>query len=385
MLPSADVWSASSGNRKLLQKSLAGRGTHELLELVSHLSRDRQHLEDMLWDLKAQQGRLMEDNAGLRQTIELVIGHLTLSTAARNATEPKLAGGPLDVLGRFWERVRPRDSTILVNDHIGEIKKLSVVRESAGRTLQPVAGQMAAASGLATFGRSVTERLTGALGLPLYKVSDTEALLGAAATGAPAQAAKQLDVEARMDVADGCRGDRAKPQGQRALFQAILGLLGVSLGECREEKPAQPSPQPSPRHLRCVSTARTSTSPSRPRPPVVEAVPLAAVKGGPSAPGLPGRVMEEPEQTEVTSLASSVLIEVSLALDGVELATCQVRSTDRCRQVAERFVEEHSLKPCFKTPLTAFLMKAEADAVKFPVVLQADLMDIQMQSSAGVF
>jgi len=77
------------------------------------------------------------------------------------------------------------------------------------------------------------------------------------------------------------------------------------------------------------------------------------------------------------SASSSVLIEATLTLDEVCLAVCRVHATDRCGEVAARFIDEHSLKPCFKGPLTAWLKQAENDAETFPVVLEADLMDIR--------
>merc|ERR1719188_2358840 len=69
----------------------------------------------------------------------------------------------------------------------------------------------------------------------------------------------------------------------------------------------------------------------------------------------------------------TVLIEVQLSLDGLQAGTCRVCAADRCCEVAERFVDENSLKECFAAPLSAYLKQAEAEAERFPVVLAADL------------
>lgn len=58
-----------------------------------------------------------------------------------------------------------------------------------------------------------------------------------------------------------------------------------------------------------------------------------------------------------------------------------MRAADRCKEVAKRFVQEHSLKAWFEEPLTAWLKKVEADAEKFPVKIEADLMEIRKQHS----
>mmetsp|Transcript_45479 Transcript_45479/g.85136 ORF Transcript_45479/g.85136 Transcript_45479/m.85136 type:complete len:88 (-) Transcript_45479:95-358(-) len=82
-------------------------------------------------------------------------------------------------------------------------------------------------------------------------------------------------------------------------------------------------------------------------------------------------------------MSSTILIEAELKLDDGSVQTVQVRAADRCKEVAHRFVMEHSLKAWFEEPLTKWLKKVEADAEKFPVKIQGDLMEIRKQFSKG--
>lgn len=77
----------------------------------------------------------------------------------------------------------------------------------------------------------------------------------------------------------------------------------------------------------------------------------------------------------------SLLIEARITLDDGGVVPCRVSAADRCKEVARRFVEEHSLKSVFEAPLTAFLMKIEKEAVSFPVEVEANLMDIRQEYS----
>lgn len=70
-----------------------------------------------------------------------------------------------------------------------------------------------------------------------------------------------------------------------------------------------------------------------------------------------------------------------MKLDDGSVQTVQVRAADRCKEVAARFVKEHSLKAWFEQPLTKFLKQTEDDADKFPVKIEADLMEIRKKYS----
>jgi len=79
--------------------------------------------------------------------------------------------------------------------------------------------------------------------------------------------------------------------------------------------------------------------------------------------------------------SGNLLIEALLKIDDGSVQTLHVRAADRSKDVARRFVQEHSLKAWFEEPLTAWLKKAEAEADRFPVTIEGDLMEIRKTHS----
>merc|ERR1719195_460361 len=77
----------------------------------------------------------------------------------------------------------------------------------------------------------------------------------------------------------------------------------------------------------------------------------------------------------------TILIQAQIRVEDGNVHTLYVRAADRCKEVARRFVQEHALKAWFEEPLTTWLKKVEADADKFPVKIEADLMEIRKQHS----
>jgi len=76
---------------------------------------------------------------------------------------------------------------------------------------------------------------------------------------------------------------------------------------------------------------------------------------------------------------ASVLIEASITIDDGSVQLARVGTRDRCKDVAARFVKEHSLKAWFEEPLSKFLKQAEEDAERFPVKVEGDLLEIRRQ------
>lgn len=75
----------------------------------------------------------------------------------------------------------------------------------------------------------------------------------------------------------------------------------------------------------------------------------------------------------------TILIEASVKIGDGSVKTLWVKATDRPKDVAQRFVREHSLKQWFEDPLTRFLKQVEADATSFPAKVEADLGDIRQK------
>lgn len=79
---------------------------------------------------------------------------------------------------------------------------------------------------------------------------------------------------------------------------------------------------------------------------------------------------------------ATLMIEAKLALGDGSVQVLEVRAADRCKDIAAKFVREHSLKASFEAPLRAYLMAAEKNAEQFPVMLEADLLEIQQDFMA---
>merc|ERR1719379_3028650 len=78
----------------------------------------------MLEDLEAEKVDLKEENAELQERIDLFMKELKkLNIGADNTVEPQLQEDPLTFVNRMWEKVKPRDTAVVVSEHVGEIKK----------------------------------------------------------------------------------------------------------------------------------------------------------------------------------------------------------------------------------------------------------------------
>eukprot|EP00928_Gymnodinium_smaydae_P030799 TRINITY_DN22792_c0_g1_i1.p1 TRINITY_DN22792_c0_g1~~TRINITY_DN22792_c0_g1_i1.p1 ORF type:complete len:474 (-),score=122.99 TRINITY_DN22792_c0_g1_i1:478-1899(-) len=94
-------------------------------------------------------------------------------------------------------------------------------------------------------------------------------------------------------------------------------------------------------------------------------------------------VAQQPSEEKERELAT-LMIEARLTLgDGSEIMVAEVRAQDRVKDVAKRFVQEHSLKALYEAPLASYLMDEESKAERFPVRLEADLNAIRKQYSSG--
>merc|ERR1719188_250990 len=70
--------------------------------------------------------------------------------------------GPLDFVGRFWEKVKPRDTAVVVSEHVGEIKKPNPDEEPRAVTPQVIQEKVQEKS------KEVVQNIRGTLG-PLWQ------------------------------------------------------------------------------------------------------------------------------------------------------------------------------------------------------------------------
>eukprot|EP00929_Paragymnodinium_shiwhaense_P020758 TRINITY_DN13730_c0_g1_i1.p1 TRINITY_DN13730_c0_g1~~TRINITY_DN13730_c0_g1_i1.p1 ORF type:complete len:543 (+),score=233.40 TRINITY_DN13730_c0_g1_i1:91-1719(+) len=88
-----------------------------------------------------------------------------------------------------------------------------------------------------------------------------------------------------------------------------------------------------------------------------------------------------PPEPETETDAASYLIEAKITLDDGTVQVARVGARDRCKDVAMRFVREHSLKQWFEEPLSRYLKQVESDADTFPVEVTENLSEIRKQYS----
>lgn len=509
-----------NGEGDSFREALAGLQTHELREMGTRLSNGHEGLECALAELQAEQEELRHDNAKLRDAVELMLADLRkLNIGADNLREPQLAEGPLDFVGRYWEKVRPRDSAVQVNEHLGEIRKPDVT-DGGGSSLPPVAMPAAAlqlgqqlreqldqlpgvfgqsrpqelGKQVAERGQELHDRVTlaaeqgqehlrqvqeqgqehlrqvqeksqehlrqvqekgQALGRRLTaQLSDlstglarsasellpaTESAVEVEADGEDAfspqhlgRRAAERGQELRKNVADRWAsfsstspffgGRTASAASDAPSFGSLLSYItspgqmpSVGASSAGPDAPDEPGPAAAVASASSSSSSRaamveveatTATFTRAPAPAPVAAAATAATAstagasssgvGGYAAPAalaapsvasgvapapaaLAPAPAEEASSTEEEKFSPTVLVHARLTLDDGCVVPCLVTATDRCPEVASRFISEHSLKATFEAPLRAYLQKIEADAVQFPVEVEANLMDLRRE------
>lgn len=323
-------------SREELEKALAGNTVDDLKEMAKRLAKSHESLNVMLEDLQAERKGLEEENAEVKQTIDRFMKELQkLNIGADNTVEPQLAEDPLIFVNRMWEKVRPRDTGVVVSEHVGEIKKPEDGDNS------PQAGEKV---------KQVVENVASAIG-PLWQRG-----LGAWSN------LQQKLAEGREPA------PKPKPRKRKEAQRPP---------EAAAEAPAPQVPQTAqPVEKKQEEVPPTAAASSTATAAATEAPPPA-----PSASSESDKAADEEATRTATEeqISSTILIEAELTLDDGSVQTLQVRAADRCKEVAKSFIQEHSLKAWFTDPLTKWLKKVESDAVKFPVKVQGDLMEIRKQ------
>jgi hypothetical protein len=114
-----------------LEAALDAIGVEELASLATCLARNKAGMEQALEDLHSERDHLKEENAHLHNTIEFMMKELQkLNIGADNLVEPQLLEGPLDFVGRLWEKMRPRTASVQISEHVGEIRKPGAEEET---------------------------------------------------------------------------------------------------------------------------------------------------------------------------------------------------------------------------------------------------------------
>jgi len=393
-------------SRDALEKELADRKPEELQEMAKRLTRSTDGLQQMMLDLEAEKESLRAENQQLNETISMMMQEMRkLNIGADNCVEPMLEEGPLAFVGRFWEQVKPRDNTYLVNDNVGEIMKAEPGEEDhspndLGKHVERVQERA----------KEVGQRLQGALG-PLW--SRAEGLIKDAQEELQSQVAAQRERQAQSSssskgremsssggypAAAAVAGTWASFASKQQGFAGLDSLLAKGHDLLRGDRGPRPAPASAsacssdapkqeasaevalkaPEAPAELPAAEAKASQEVAEKPAVQAEKTNAAAGKPAVEAVPE---ELPEAQPEEQISSTVLIEATITLEDGSAMTLQVRAADRCKEVAAKFVQEHNLKAWFQAPLTAWLKKVEADAVKFPVRVEGDLLEIRKTHS----
>lgn len=352
---------AQGPSRDELEKALADHKLDDLKEMARRLNRSHESLNEMLQELQAEKQGLESENTELQQTIDRFMKELQkLNIGAGNTVEPRLVEDPMIFANRMWEKLKPRDSGVVVSEHVGEIKK-PVVDEDGS----PVNDNQEKV-------RQVVENVQNAIG-PLWQRGlgawgNLQQKFNERTAPAPKPKPQRKKKEAGYQP-DGQRAPQAAtaPAEAPTAMPAEAPAPAVAVGQLAKPVSSDAASSSSPAVDAVADEPAPAPAPT-PAPVPVVASELAAAEAA----------AEEAQQEAVEDqISSTILIEAELTLDDGSVQILQVKAADRCKEVANRFIQEHSLKAWFKEPLTKWLKEIENDAVKFPVKAQGDLLEIR--------
>lgn len=361
-------------SREELEQTVQAMDLETLQQMGKRLLATHASLRAMEEELDAEKQELQQENASLRETIELMMRELAkLNIGADNTVEPQLLEGPLDFVGRMWEKVKPRDTAVVVSEHVGEIKK-------------PVPGDGSPAAAPQTRGEAVQQvvgNLANAVG-PLWQrgvaaFADVQQRLAEPAA-AKKQPRRSRQEKQQQQPTQGPVAATAAPGSTTEEAAALASEVAAALGTGTTAAPAVPAAGASAAAGAAAEPAASSddagqaTAPAAASAATTAVAPAAAADGAAQQPRQPTAGAEE-------TISATILIEAKLKIDDGSCHSLQVRASDRCKDVAKRFVQEHSLKAWFEEPLTKWLKQAENDAKTFPVEVSGDLLEIRKQYS----
>jgi len=365
--------------------------------LVQSYSDCQQALSDMV----TEQTELQSEKNRLNETISLLHCELQkLDIRAENINEPQPAlEGPLEFVGRMWEMVKPRDTAQQVSDHIGEVRKPAIgggddflVQDVADRLVGQVQRGLTDAFESSPSPAEIQRQMQEA-GEEMRRVADR--VSSAVVEVVPDEfKGKSLSKKSR----------RLKKQMRRQFPQSwsLLTYAGETLEAARSgmaDLVTGGDTQPSSFDL----ASRQSAGIVSEQPPSVGSFfsylrspdqllqELGTDASGPDDEEADKEQRQQSMDTgshhtppaDLGRVDSTVLVELRLTLGDGSVQTLEVRAADRAKEVAANFIAEHSLKAWFELPLKNFLMDVEAKAEKFPVRLEADLLEIRRQFSAA--
>lgn len=409
---------------EMLKEEYSAKSDAELVEICKRLEKSQASMTELLNSMQEEHTELETEKVSLNQTIDVLMRDMgRLQIGSSNTVDPQLQEGPLNIVNRMWSKFGPKEQAVLANERVGELRKDPKALDKENKqvtqhtmTLRHVEGFGNKVGGLFNQVRqSIPDNVKQNLNTMKDKVVEQATELRATAgptvagyAGAAGNAAGNL-AGAATNFLSQDPTQRAAPMsraGEDANDEAALrqdpflraGGAGAAHPkqqgkQGRRKEAAEGSGSSPPPKTAAESSSGTPPSAGKKeeaaeekqKPEEDEAA--ADAEEDDDDPGAAvgdddefGDAQENDEDDDLADqISSTVLIEAKIRLgDGSEQAL-QVRAADRCKEVAARFVKEHSLKSTFEAPLTAYLKQVENDAEKFPHVVEADLMAIHQE------
>mmetsp|Transcript_10166 Transcript_10166/g.22905 ORF Transcript_10166/g.22905 Transcript_10166/m.22905 type:complete len:413 (-) Transcript_10166:109-1347(-) len=405
-------------SKRDLEEALAHATQSDLLAMSKRLSRSVEEMSSYHSELLAEQEELRKEGAGLRESIETKMKDIVkLDIGAMNLREPELEEGPLDFIGRFWEKVKPRDNTVVISEHIGELKQAPRDWEEPVNPINELKDQLNIAAD--AWGKA-TERLreqgTGLISAAKEWGQDMNPVDGSPDGEKSLPRPSPLRIPSLQGEAVGklvsdaqemWPPTAARLSGAMSAFSAFAGSLREQAAEKwpgvvspskyqdwgsgvlgpfhteQEEPEVVPGFENVAGILRPASVPAANPAEAPAEEPAAAATSAAAEEDAPETdvrPTTPQTQSPEPAETEQAREEDeelSLMIEASITLDDGSVEVLRMKSCERASEAAARFVQEHSLKAWFEEPLRKYLKQVEEDAIRFPAKVEGDLSEIR--------
>lgn len=148
----ASVKGSESDSQTELQNALADVKTSDLQEMAKRLHRSCEAMTEFIEESLKEQEDLKKENLQLHDAIDTWAKQTNkLNITSYNLVDPNVEEGPLDFVGRYWEQMRPRNNQVLLNEHVGDLKKNQIeVPDSLNATIQEVTNKVSELQAQAT-------------------------------------------------------------------------------------------------------------------------------------------------------------------------------------------------------------------------------------------
>jgi len=344
-----------------------------VVDVAKHLDTVRQSMRDVgLDDLEIQAGQRLQDAKDhakdlQKSTTKHLEGIQTNLEEFRGTAQEQFAGAATALSGA-GERIRTRTDLLLaqaqggMNDGEEATAPLSSRISQHGEILRQQTTELhAKASGQLESARQAAEAATSKLKEhtnDLLQTNASDHLQGAASALESSTKSLFKKASQNWDIFTGA-SSAAQDEHETTLYD-------TTEPECAVAEPFSTGGLEHSSNKDVELPAETA-----PREEAVSAVPVAVEETV--------AVEEATKEANISSAGEpeDAIIIAEIVLEDGASEIIRVTARDRCKDVAHRFVQEHSLKVWFEEPLCKYLKKVEREAEKFPVEVKEELSEIR--------